>query len=40
MIEKMPQLMSRTMAVVQKLTADLQPDIQKLVKESAPKDKK
>ena len=40
MIEKMPQLMSRTMAVAQKLMGDIQPEIEKMVKESAPKDKK
>jgi len=39
MIEKMPQLMSRTMAVAQKLMGDIQPEIEKMVKESAPKDK-
>jgi hypothetical protein len=36
MIEKMPQLMSRTMTFVQKLTTDLQPDIEKMVKEPGP----
>ena len=40
MLEKMPQLMSRTMAVAQKLMGDIQPEIEKMVKESAPKDKK
>jgi hypothetical protein len=40
MIEKMPQLMSRTMALVQKMTADMQPEIQKMVRESAAADQK
>jgi hypothetical protein len=40
MIEKTPQLMTRTMAFVQKLTADMQPDIEKMVKESAATDQK
>lgn len=40
MIEKMPQLMSRTMAVAQKLMGDIQPEIEKMVMESAPKDQK
>jgi hypothetical protein len=39
MLQKMPQLMQRSMAVSQQLMSDLMPEIQKMAKEAGEKAK-